>query len=55
MDYVKIYYDFLEECMEKLWTNISPYIRADAQEVAIPAIEVFTIIALEDKERGNDV
>lgn len=53
MDYVKIYYDTLEECLENIWLNISQYINA-VPEVAIPAIEVFTIIAQEDKERANE-
>lgn len=54
IDYAKIYYDTLEENLKEIWENISQYIGSDTAEVAIPAMEVFNAIALEDKERANE-
>lgn len=55
MEYVRIYYNYLEEILKTMWENISPYLSLDDQELAISALEVFNVIAREDKDRANKV
>jgi len=53
IEFVKIYYDYLKEFYAPVWEATSTAIVGNDKELAILAIEVWNVIANEDKERAN--
>jgi len=53
IEFVKIYYDYLKEFYAPLWEATSNAIVGNDNELAILAIEVWNVVAVEDKERSN--
>jgi importin subunit beta-1 len=53
IEFVKIYYDYLREFYVPVWEATSTAIIGNDKELAILAIEVWNVIANEDKERAN--
>ena len=54
IEFVKIYYDYLKEFYVPVWEATSTAIIGNDKELAILAIEVWNVIANEDKERANN-
>ena len=54
IEFVKIYYDFLDEIYAAVWEVTANLIVSSDKELAILAIEVWNTIANEDKERSGN-
>lgn len=53
IDFSKLHYNKLDEYINMFIESLSPLIMHSDEEIAIPAIEVFNTIAIEDKERDS--
>jgi hypothetical protein len=54
IDFVKTYYDYLENYYEVIWKVTEKYLRERRTELSVPAIEIWNVIAMEDKERSSN-
>lgn len=53
IDFSKLHYPKLEECLLMFIDSLIPVMLHNDEEVAIPAIEVFNTIAIEDRDRDS--
>ena len=53
IDFSKLHYNKLEEYIPLFLDGLTPLMMHNDEEIAIPAIEVFNTIAIEDRDRDS--
>ena len=55
IEYVKFYYESIQEFLKDLWDTLKNYLSHSDKEIVVPAIEIWNTIAVEDKERAAGI